>query len=165
MKLKKQSIVDAPELVAPPVFVPTPPASRGKSKLVFWLAGIALIAIVWGAYAAIRLSKLTPASQENAAKVETQELIAKVGELMFLPTDEEPTVATVSDVEKLREQAFFLHAKNGDKVLIYAKASKAILYDPVANKIVEVAPINFGALKGSPNTSAVSTKTSTSTKK
>ena len=64
--------------------------------------------------------------------------------MIVLPEDEIPTVATVSDPEKLKEQPFFSDAKKGDKVLIYANAKKAILYDPMANKIVTVAPINIG---------------------
>jgi hypothetical protein len=33
----------------------------------------------------------------------------------------------------------------GDKVLIYSRAQKAILYSPSKNKIIEVAPINLTA--------------------
>ena len=76
-------------------------------------------------------------------KSETQTLIEEVGKLISLPQDEEPTIATVSDPEVLKKQAFFANAKAGDKVLIYAKAKKAVLYDPVAKKIVEVAPLNI----------------------
>ncbi|KKT87549.1 MAG: hypothetical protein UW89_C0024G0001, partial [Parcubacteria group bacterium GW2011_GWB1_45_10] len=32
----------------------------------------------------------------------------------------------------------------GDKVLIFSTSQKAILYDPVNDIIVEVAPINIG---------------------
>ena len=62
---------------------------------------------------------------------------------MELPTDEEPTIATVSDLEKLKDQPFFKDAKEGDTVLIYDKAAKIILYDPVANKIVNAASNNI----------------------
>lgn len=79
-----------------------------------------------------------------AAQDEQKTLIEKVGKLIELPTGEEPTIATVSDVAKLQGQAFFAKAKNGDKVLIYSKAKKAVLYDPNANKIIEVGPINLG---------------------
>jgi hypothetical protein len=71
-------------------------------------------------------------------------LIADVGKLIVLPQDELPTVATVSDIELLRDQPFFARGSNGDKVLIYTTAGKAILYSPVSRKIVEVAPINLG---------------------
>ena len=84
--------------------------------------------------------KAPPASLEN----ESSELVASVGKLMLLPEGETPTIATVSDLEKLKDQPFFVNANNGDKVLIYTNAKKAILYDPVAHKIIEVAPINIG---------------------
>lgn len=82
--------------------------------------------------------------QNKTAPDEIKALIDKVGALMVLPTGEEPVVATVTDPEKLKQQVFFTQAKKGDKVLIYSKAQKAILYDPVANKIIEVAPLSFG---------------------
>lgn len=85
--------------------------------------------------------------KKNPNKVvqdETKAIIAAVGKLIVLPTSEQPTLATVSDPEKLKDQAFFASAKVGDKVLIYTNAKKAILYNPTENKIVEVAPVNIG---------------------
>lgn len=86
-----------------------------------------------------------------------QQTIAMVGKHLVLPTDETPTMATVSDPEKLRDQPFFVNSKKGDKVLIYANAQKAILYDPVGDKIVEVAPINAQAAAQVQNSSVVQT--------
>ncbi len=77
-----------------------------------------------------------------AGQMEAQDLVKKVGQLMYLPTDEQPTIATVSDYTKLQNQPFFKNAKNGFKVLIYTKAKEAILYDPFSNKIVFVGPLN-----------------------
>ena|SRR3989344_4936222 len=71
------------------------------------------------------------------------EVLAAVGKLMVLPEGEEPTIATVSNLEQLASQPFFTNAKVGHKVLIYTEARKVILYDPVLNKIVEVAPLNI----------------------
>ena len=81
---------------------------------------------------------------QQAAQKEVADLLNQVGKLVVLPEGENPTVATVADPEKLKEQPFFSRAKKGDKVLIYTNARKAILYDPVNNKIVEIAPINIG---------------------
>lgn len=73
----------------------------------------------------------------------SRQIIASIGKLIDLPMDEEPTVATITNVEQLRDQPFFKKAKNGDNVLIYTKAGKAILYRPGINKIIDVSPINI----------------------
>lgn len=80
----------------------------------------------------------------NQNQTEAQKLVAEISQFLILPEGEQPTVATVSDLEALKGQPFFANAQKGNKVLIYTKAKKAILYDPVAKKIVEVAPINLG---------------------
>jgi hypothetical protein len=71
------------------------------------------------------------------------ELLKEVGKLAVLPADEEPTIATVSDAFRLRGQKFFAQAENGDKVIIYANAERAILYRPSVGKVIESAPINI----------------------
>lgn len=80
---------------------------------------------------------------KNPEIITTQEvnwLQESVGKLMSLPA-ETPSTATVLDKEKLQGQAFFASAENGDKILIYAEAKKAILYRPSSNKIIEVMPL------------------------
>ena len=81
---------------------------------------------------------------QQLAQEEATAVVERVGKLIVLPEGEQPTVATVTDPERLRDQPFFAKAKRGDKVLIYTNAKKAILYDPVGNKIVEAAPLNIG---------------------
>jgi hypothetical protein len=55
---------------------------------------------------------------------------------------------TVTDKEKLSGQLFFANAKNGDKVLVYEKAKKAFLYDPVADMVIEVGPVLTASASG-----------------
>jgi hypothetical protein len=84
---------------------------------------------------------------QNPARIietETRKLVDRVGRLVVLPTDETPTIATVSDPQALKNQTFFEGAKIGDKVLIYNNAKKAVLYDPVLDKIITVAPLTIG---------------------
>lgn len=78
---------------------------------------------------------------ENPEK-QLAEVIRMVSKHMVLPEGEVPTMATVSDPEKLKDQPFFMNAKKGDKVLIFSDSRKAVLYNPTADRIVEVAPIN-----------------------
>lgn len=80
-----------------------------------------------------------------AGQLEAKELIKKISRLMVLPEKEEPTVATVSDYKKLKDQPFFKNAHNGDKVLIYTKAAIAVLYDPKLDKILAVMPVTLGS--------------------
>lgn len=91
-----------------------------------------------------QVKKLSSNSQK-AAQDESQALISKIGKLTVLPKDETPTVATVTDIAKLKDQPFFDSAVNGDRVLIYTQNKKAFLYRPSTNKIINIAPVNIGS--------------------
>jgi len=80
-------------------------------------------------------------AQAQDAK-EIEELSTTIGKFMELPTGEAPTLATVTDREKLAEQPFFQKAENGDKVLIYSQSGRAILYRPSSGKIIDVTTVN-----------------------
>jgi hypothetical protein len=80
-------------------------------------------------------------TNQNSTQQEAESLLKKVGELYDLPKGENPTIATISDKTKLQKQPFFLKAENGDKVIIYTNAKKAILYRPSIHKIMEIAPL------------------------
>jgi len=84
----------------------------------------------------------TPAGQQEVAKQEIAALVAKVSKHIVLPKDEEPTVATVVDAAALaKDQPFYKDAHNGDKVLIYVKAQKAIIFDEKNDRLVNVGPV------------------------
>ena len=107
---------------------------------------IAVVAIIAAGYlySQVRVLKQNP---QAVAQKEVADLVAKVGRLVVLPEGESPTVATVSDPEALKDQAFFAKAVQGDKVLIYAQAKKAVLYSVSLKKVIDVAPLNIGNTK------------------
>lgn len=70
-----------------------------------------------------------------------ESLVERVGRHVLLP-DEIPTVATVSDINLLADQPFFARAKNGDKVLLFRASNRAILYDPRADKVLDIGNID-----------------------
>lgn len=106
---------------------------------------MAVLALVPAVYFYSRYQKAQKQLRSLPAAVdEKSKVLVSVGRLMVLPAGEEPTIATITDKEKLKDQPFFAQAKNGDKVIIYTQTQKAILYDPVANKIVDVVSINLG---------------------
>lgn len=124
--------------------------SKGKKLIIFLVAAVLVLAgtsfyFFWH-------SRHNSSSSGAVEQSEANALAAKVGRLMILPTDEVPTIATVSDPSKLSGQPFFQNAKVGDKVLIYTNAKLAVLYDPSVNKIVTIAPINTNG--GAANTPA-----------
>jgi hypothetical protein len=79
---------------------------------------------------------------KTAAQNETTQLVAQIGEHIELPADT-PTIATVKDVSKLQTQEFFKNAQNGDKVLVYTKAGRAVLYRPSTSKVIEYSRVNL----------------------
>lgn len=78
---------------------------------------------------------------EVVSKQETEALIDQASKLIELPKDETPTIATVTDKDKLKDQPFFANVENGDKILIFTKAKKAIVIRPKENKLINVGPI------------------------
>lgn len=125
-----------------------------KMLLILITGGLVMLAAGGGVmYFYVQHQKASVLGSSDKDK-ESNALIAEVGKLIELPKGEQPTIATVSDINKLKGQAFFAQAKNGDKVLIYTKAQKAILYDPIDKKIVEVGPINLNQTTPPPTASA-----------
>lgn len=111
-----------------------------------------------------------PAKQQERAQKEINKTIAEVGDLMILPEGEVPQVATIDDADSLsKTQAFFVGSKNGDKILLYVNAKKAIVYRPSEHKIVSVGPIVTDAdvkdaTVQAPKTNSVTPATTTSSK-
>ncbi len=72
-----------------------------------------------------------------------------------------PAIAVVSDVDKAKAQSsFFANAQNGDKILLYVKNGKAVLYRPSTNKVIEYGPLTINQ-----QTTSTTTKSSTTTTK
>lgn len=150
-----EEVVDQPQEESQPIAVPQQEQAKrsiGKIRIALLaLAVLVFLAVVAGLVKVVQdkndLKKQVNTlsqSQKTDAADEAKQLSTEVGKLIELPSDEVPTIATVVDVEKVKSQPFFANAQNGDKVLLYAKTSKAILYRPSAKKIIEVAPINLG---------------------
>lgn len=127
-------------------------SGQGKSK---WKKGGKIFALIVGIIILCGLLgsagyfyyKYKQVPKKDANLKESAALVERISQVAILP-NEEPTVAAVTDAEKLKEQPFFAGAQNGDKVLFFAQAKKAVLFRPGENKIVEMMALN-GALPGS----------------
>lgn len=90
-------------------------------------------------------------SSQSSGETAARELLEKVGRHIQIPLTPLPTVATITDIEKLKQvNAFYAAGKNGDNVIITQK--RAILYDPKADVIIDVVPVAF-----TPRTSPIPT--------
>ncbi len=86
------------------------------------------------------LQKNTPEQNQRRAT----DILVLVGKHLQLDASEKPTVAAIVDVEKLRaKSAFYKKAKNGDYLII--TSSRAILYDPDRDVILDIAPVQIEA--------------------
>lgn len=89
--------------------------------------------------------RLLQGGVSEETRKENVKIINALSAMMIVPEGEVPTIASVSDIEKLKDQPFFKNAQNGDKVIIYPSEKRAILYRPDVKKIVEVSPINLNS--------------------
>jgi len=149
--------------------------AKGGSRKKFFvvLTVVILLAVVCGAgYWFFTKSGFVKAfkiaqqiQQQQKLSAEDQKILNQLKQLIELPTDITPTMAVVSDSEKLKEMqpTFFANAKKDDRLIIYP--DMAILFDPAANKIIKVGPVqfsqaatvNFAVLNGSKKSDAVET--------
>lgn len=79
-------------------------------------------------------------STERSGQQVADEVLGKVRAHMVLPEDVQPTVATIIDVDRLRETSdFYKNAKNGDHLIL--TATRAILYNPDTDRVIDVVPV------------------------
>lgn len=133
----------------------------------FWLSLIILLVVVVALSFVWKFVKW-PTGMSNMAtstmsaediQKETATLVSQVSKLMLVP-DETPTVATIMDVDKLAaDQAFYTGAINGDKLLVFTKSQRAIIYSPSRNLIVNSGPVYFNNQPATSEVQEVATST------
>jgi len=148
----------------------TPSAKKPKSHALSAVMIVGLLALVVVidikrrgaenqlAQVTMRLEQVTggnTAQNLEAAKA----IIAKVSKLYKIPSDVEPTVATIVDVDKLRtENDFYKNAENNDVLVVWPE--KAILYRESENKIIDVVAVSIQApaagAEGTPSSAGAS---------
>lgn len=111
-------------------------------KRVVVAAAISLIVVVGGgAFGWYQYQLSQNPAVIYAKKLKTITDIAS--QQVALPKDEQPVVATVSDITKLPKEAFFANAQDGDKILMYKKHKEAILYRPSTGNVITEAQLDF----------------------
>ena len=124
----------------------------GVGKFVFGL--LFMVIVVGGSFLLWQNYQLKASASENVVEnVENQNnellseddilaLVTKISKHIMLPVNEEPTIATIVDAEQLsQDQAFYSNVKDGDKVLIYMNAQKALIYRESEDLLINVGPV------------------------
>lgn len=85
--------------------------------------------------------------QQNTPAVSSatpsSDLLGEIDKLYKLPTDEKPTIVTIKDADKLKDQTFFKDAKNGDRLVVYSNNKLALIYRQADHSLVNVGPVNY----------------------
>lgn len=90
-------------------------------------------------------------SPENVAQAKA--IVEKVKKHMTIDGSIEPTVATIVDVNALKSRnEFYKNAKNGDFLIV--TPTRAILYNPDTDMILDVVPVQLQAPTGSSSSAA-----------
>lgn len=100
---------------------------------------IVIVGIVVATAGGILWHHAHKANLDNVYTVET--LVAKH---YVLPEHETPILATVTNKNNL-STPFLQEADDGDKILIYQKAKRVIIYRPSINRIVDIGPVSIAS--------------------
>jgi heme/copper-type cytochrome/quinol oxidase subunit 2 len=115
-----------------------------KNRLPLIISMIAVVIVGALATTTFLLYRQVQDLRDDPSKVVTEQadqLKNKVAKIMQLP-DETPAVITIKDVDKLKSQEdFFKDANNGDKILVFSVARKAVIYRESDNKVINAGPI------------------------
>jgi hypothetical protein len=108
------------------------------------IVGVVALALGWLIYGYVTTKMELAKLNKNPGGSDVQQLVGDISKHMQLP-DESPTLATVNDVGKLKNQEFFKNAQNGDKVLIFSKDGRALLYRTSTKKVIEYSKVDLNA--------------------
>ena len=108
---------------------------------------IALVLSVGVVISLQRAERHTEPKQTVSTPAEDARVLARLQQILLLPTDAKPLIAVITDVNlfKKNQPEFFAAAKNGNRLVIYP--NKAIIYDDSAHRIVKVGPVENVATK------------------
>jgi hypothetical protein len=133
--------------VVPPLAVPNEVVAKNASirptkpspqthRLLAVACVVLLVAVVIG----------TTVWHRNRHQDSIASLVRQVSRVTVLPADETPVVSTVIDKQAVT-QAFLANSQNGDKVLLYYHAKKAIVYRPSSHQVISIGPIAQGVAR------------------
>lgn len=109
-------------------------------KILYILIVLVIILLGFALYKKFYNPKTDSQNQQLTDK-QVSSLVKKVSKLILVP-DEKPVVATILKADELiAEQKFYAGSKNGDYLIVFPEAKKAIIYRAKEDKLINVGPI------------------------
>lgn len=111
-----------------------------KNKKIVSLLTIVIVALL--AFAIFKKFYPTTATPEGQlSEKQIKSLVTKVSKLINVP-EETPVIATIIKADQLiAEQKFYAGSKDGDYLMVFPTAQKAIIYRESENRLINVGPI------------------------
>lgn len=116
-------------------------------------------------YYFVQYQRLAAHNPERQVQEQTAAAVTEIQKLMVISDTSGAQLATITDKSKLAGQAFFANAENGDSLVLFPAAEKAVLYRPSTHKIIEVGPFTStpDATAGTKTTAPAKTTTKAAT--
>lgn len=123
-------------------------AKRSTKQKLMMIVGVVVVLLVLGSLGFLlkkyndtrqEVQKLsTIQGQQELNKTQTNQLLGEMRAIIVLPSGEDPVVATITDINQLKDKEFYKDAQNGDRVVVFPNAKKAYIYRPSTKTIINV---------------------------
>ena len=111
-----------------------------KNKNILTLLIIIIVALLGYAIYS-KFNPTTKTVEGQLSEKEINSLVVKVSKLINVP-EETPVIATIIKADQLiAEQKFYSGSIDGDYLMVFPKAQKAMIYRESENKLINVGPI------------------------
>jgi hypothetical protein len=129
-----------------------------KQKLIYILVFLIISGTIASAYyyydrysqASKQLTALK-SQAPNSPPDENAKIIAAVTKLVELPQTPPDGIGQITDKNQYKNLVFYNEIVNGDYLLIYVQANKAVIYRPSTNKLVNIYPVSVSNTADSGN--------------
>jgi len=107
------------------------------------IAAVLVLLLIW----VIAVTVKNISHSKNTSPIEKsgeESAVSRAAKHLLLPEEKPVIIEIKNSADLIKEQAFYAGAQDGDILLIYSAAKKAVIYSPARDIIVNVGPIYAG---------------------
>lgn len=107
-----------------------------RRKITWLLSALLVLAIAASGFWFVQYRE----AQANNPSTQQKQLVSQLSKLIEMPSGQ-PVITTVIDKSKLTNKTLASQAQNGDRLFIFAKSKRLVLYRPSDKKVVDMLTI------------------------